>query len=376
MKAPRVLIVDDQPIIVAAVRNMLETVPGIEVVGCNDAQQALGVAEQMAPTVILQDLVMEDFNGLELVRGYRGHQTLRNVPVVVLSAHEDASIKAACFADGANDYVVKLPSALELVARVTYHSKACRDAHEREAAYSALLASQDALEKANRDLYESAFTDPLTGLRNRRFFREWADDPAFPWKNAQGETEPDRHGGRDLIVAVLDIDHFKRVNDTYGHDAGDAVLCEVAQRLRLCVRGGDILVRWGGEEFLIVWVGASRTQARQFMLRVLSRLSCEPVTLPNGDKLRTKASIGWVSYPFGIGDGETLSMTRCLSLADIGVYAAKSQGRNRAVGLIRGTGVWDDALVRPDADVIARIQAQATHSDAGVCMVEDLGIAE
>ena len=184
-----VLLVDDQAATVKAIRRMLEGCRDIEFHFCSDASQAEEIAMEVLPTVILQELKMSGLDGLTLVKRYRVNSALREVPVMMLSDLVAPEIKANAFLSGANDYVVKLPSALELAARVRYHSQAYLASQQRHAAYRAVVEGQRAmrarnieierqkalleqqalmLEKANQELAESAFSDALTGLRNRR----------------------------------------------------------------------------------------------------------------------------------------------------------------------------------------------------------------
>jgi sigma-B regulation protein RsbU (phosphoserine phosphatase) len=140
-----VLLVDDQPIIGEAVRRMLAGEAGLAFHYCKDATAAVEKAAEVGPTVILQDLVMPELDGLELVRRYRADERLRDVPVIVLSTKEDPAVKAEAFALGANDYVVKIPDRLEMVARVRYHSRGFTALLERNEAFTALQKSQQVL---------------------------------------------------------------------------------------------------------------------------------------------------------------------------------------------------------------------------------------
>jgi len=140
-----VLLVDDQPIIGEAVRRMLAGEEGLAFHYCRDAPRALEVAAEVGPTVILQDLVMPEIEGLELVKRFRADERFRDVPIIVLSTKEEAAVKAEAFAVGANDYIVKLPDRLELVARVRYHSRGFIALVERNEAFTALQASQQVL---------------------------------------------------------------------------------------------------------------------------------------------------------------------------------------------------------------------------------------
>ncbi len=140
-----VLLVDDQLIIGEAVRRILVGHPGIEFHYCQKGQDALATAARLLPTVILQDLVMPDADGLELVRGYRGQQSTAITPIVVLSSKEEGATKAEAFARGANDYIVKLPDPVELIARVRYHSRGYLSLLQRNQAFEDLRRSQAAL---------------------------------------------------------------------------------------------------------------------------------------------------------------------------------------------------------------------------------------
>jgi sigma-B regulation protein RsbU (phosphoserine phosphatase) len=146
--APRgitVLLVDDQPIIGEAVRRMLAGEEGITFHFCRDARIAIETAAQIGPTVILQDLVMPAIEGLDLVRLFRADERFRDVPIIVLSTKEEAAVKAEAFATGANDYIVKLPDRLELLARLRYHSRGYIALLERNEAFQALQASRQVL---------------------------------------------------------------------------------------------------------------------------------------------------------------------------------------------------------------------------------------
>ncbi len=141
-----VLLVDDQAIIAAAVHKMLQSQTEWEFHYCSDATKALETALQLQPTVNLQDLVMPNIDGLTLVTEYRKHAQLRETPLVVLSSREEAQTKAKAFELGANDYLVKLPDPVELIARIKHHSDGFKAALERNAAYAALAGSENHLQ--------------------------------------------------------------------------------------------------------------------------------------------------------------------------------------------------------------------------------------
>src|SRR5689334_14141136 len=147
-----VLLVDDQAIIAEAVRRALANLPDVNFHYCPEGQNALAVANDLKPTVILQDLVMPGVNGLELLKLYRANPSTRDVPVVVLSTKEDPKIKAEAFELGANDYLVKLPDRVELVARIRFHSQFYLSQRQRDEAYRALRESQKQLVESNTTL--------------------------------------------------------------------------------------------------------------------------------------------------------------------------------------------------------------------------------
>ncbi len=141
----KVLLIDDQPIVADAVRRMLEPEADIVFHYCQDPSEAIQTATEVQPTVILQDLVMPDIDGLTLAKFFRGHKVLKDVPLIVLSSREEPLTKAEAFAVGANDYLVKLPDRIELVARIRYHSKAYINHLQKNEAYDALYKSRQAL---------------------------------------------------------------------------------------------------------------------------------------------------------------------------------------------------------------------------------------
>ncbi|MGE5569889.1 MAG: SpoIIE family protein phosphatase [Rhodospirillales bacterium] len=143
--AVTVLLVDDQPIVAEAVRRMLASEPDIAFFYCQEPAQAIPTALEVRPTVVLQDLVMPDVDGLTLTRFFRGHPKLKNVPLIVLSSKEEPTTKAQAFGCGANDYLVKLPDKIELIARIRHHSQGYINLLERNEAHQKLLESQQAL---------------------------------------------------------------------------------------------------------------------------------------------------------------------------------------------------------------------------------------
>ncbi len=208
-----VLLVDDQAIVAAAVKRMLETEADITFHYCADPNQALQTALSVSPTVILQDLVMPDIDGMTLVKFYRAHPGLKNIPLIVLSTKEEAATKAEAFALGANDYLVKLPDRIELIARIRYHSAGYINLLQRNEAYEALQASQKVLAAElalAADYVESLLPQPI------------AEGPVQTrWRY----TPSTQLGGDCFGYHWIDPDHFAMyLLDVCGHGVGAALL--------------------------------------------------------------------------------------------------------------------------------------------------------
>ncbi len=208
-----VLLVDDQAIVAAAVKRMLETEADISFHYCADPNQALQTALAVSPTVILQDLVMPDIDGMTLVKFFRAHPRLKNIPLIVLSTKEEAATKAEAFALGANDYLVKLPDRIELIARIRYHSAGYINLLQRNEAYEALQASQKALAAElalAADYVESLLPQPI------------AEGPVQTrWRY----TPSTQLGGDCFGYHWIDPDHFAMyLLDVCGHGVGAALL--------------------------------------------------------------------------------------------------------------------------------------------------------
>jgi two-component system, chemotaxis family, response regulator WspR len=330
----RVLMVDDQPIIFAAVRQLLAGCSDIELHIEHDGARALERARALLPELILQDLHLDEVDGLDLLSAYRADAALANVPVLVLSAAEEPVTKAEVFARGGNDYVVKLPSALELAARIRYHVTAFRAQRDREAAFVALLESRRVLEERNQELAESVVTDALTGLHNRRFLRSFLERPMVGTNSRSPGIERRQPLGDGMTLFLLDLDHFKHINDAYGHDAGDTVLIEIAQRLRQFIRTGDAVLRWGGEEFLLVARDVCSDTAAQLAARLLDVVRGKRVRIGHGKSVTVTASVGFAPLPFPAPHGARFSVDQVIGLADAAAYLSKHAGRACAHGVL------------------------------------------
>jgi diguanylate cyclase (GGDEF)-like protein len=185
----------------------------------------------------------------------------------------------------------------------------------------------------NNVLHEASLTDPLTGLRNRRYFSTTIEGDVHHALRSYADNRDQRT--RDLVFYLIDADNFKEVNDRFGHDVGDRVLVEMSRRISSAIRHSDVLVRWGGEEFLILSRYTDRREARTLSARVLAAVSDTPFALtnPNETICRT-CSIGWAAFPWLPKHPEIVNYETALNFADRALGEAKRAGKNRAVGLL------------------------------------------
>lgn len=188
------------------------------------------------------------------------------------------------------------------------------------------------LKHANEILEESSTTDPLTGIRNRRFFSATVERDVA--QSIRAYAEGNDVSERDLIFYVIDLDNFKKVNDRHGHDAGDRVLIEAARRISSAIRNSDLLVRWGGEEFLVVSRSADRRQATILAERVLNAFRAKPFAVGIADQVQQTCSIGWAAFPWIEEDVESMGFEGVLKYADRGLYRAKKAGKDQAFGMV------------------------------------------
>ncbi len=196
-----------------------------------------------------------------------------------------------------------------------------------------LEAMSQALEHKSRVLEQSSLTDPLTGLRNRRFLAEHIDTAIAASLRRAQDALPARTADTDNLFLLVDADHFKAINDNHGHAAGDAVLVEFAARLRAATRESDLLVRWGGEEFLVVARDTDRAHAEELAERVRAAIADKPFVLDDGRRLAVSCSIGLAAMPLVVADPRALAWPEVVELADLALLEAKRSGRNAWVVL-------------------------------------------
>ena len=297
----RILVADDHPDNVDLLRIRLGA-RGYLVDAVNDGQQALDRVLADPPDLLLLDVMMPKLDGMEVARRVKEAPGLPFVPIILQTALDTTAHKVEGFDAGADDYITKPINFLELEARIR--------------ALLRIKALQEELERANAELRRVSQTDGLTGVDNRRYIEERLRE-AFEHAARLNES---------LAVMMTDVDHFKSVNDTYGHQAGDAVLKQVAEALRDTAREIDHVGRYGGEEFLVLLPGANADDARAYAERARAAIAGREFTYPGGS-LRRTMSAGVAAWPHP----EIRHQEALVKAADDALYAAKQGGRNCVV---------------------------------------------
>lgn len=235
---------------------------------------------------------------------------------------------------------------------------------ERLRLEEAVAERSEALAKVNKELEEMSLTDPLTAARNRRFFQATITSDVSQAVRAYASPDPTRtRRNRDIVFYLIDADHFKEINDRFGHDAGDQMLIDLTRRISSAIRYSDVLVRWGGEEFLVVSRFCERKEAATLAARVLSAVSAEPFKIKNASvSLHRTCSIGWAAFPWNVASPADVNYEEVLSLADRALYKAKNSGRNQAIGALPPESGAEPHTAVPHSDPEARISELATRA--------------
>ncbi len=252
--------------------------------------------------LVITDVQMPRLSGQQLLKLIRQSEDahIRNLPVIVMTTAEDNAEKHLAFLNGANDFLNKPVDSLEMQARVQVHHRLARTIHELEVSKIALA--------------EQATTDSLTRLSNRRHF----------YTQAEQNLATCRRYSHDMSVLLLDIDHFKKVNDTHGHHAGDEVLVRIAQLLKGMARHGDTVARFGGEEFSVLLPETKRLGAAVMGQRIRAVIENEEIVV-EGQRIPVTVSIGVAT----LAAEDVESIDQLLNIADRRLYLAKNNGRNR-----------------------------------------------
>ena len=297
----KVLLVDDEPVQRMLVGRML-TRAGFEVVMAEDGEQALNMISQGDVSMVVTDWEMPKLDGLSLCRSIRSIGLDRYVYAIVVTSRDAVEHVVMGLQAGADDYLVKPVLEPELLARLNTGKR--------------LLEMERSLRLANEENLRLSITDALTGAYNRRYLMD----------QLTRELERSKRYGHPLSLMLCDVDHFKHINDTHGHQIGDEVLIQFANSLKSSLRDTDWVARYGGEEFVVVLPETTIIDASQVAERCRSQLAAAPRVV--GElQVPVTASFGVSGWKPGM-TADTL-LDKLIAAADTGVYASKSGGRNR-----------------------------------------------
>ena len=296
----RVLVIDDHPRSSSRVMSALSKVHEAYIEP--DPQIALRHLAMQPFDLLVVALGLEGTDGLRLCSQVRSMDRTRHLPILIMVDAGDEARLLRGLDMGVNDYLMRPVDRHELLARVKTQIRRKR--------------FSDYLRNRLRESVELSVSDPLTGLHNRRYME----------RHLKTLIQDAQRSRRSLSVLIADIDHFKQVNDTYGHDAGDLVLKEFSDRFRRYTRGSDLACRLGGEEFLIIMPDTDPVLAGQIGERVRACVASEPFSIGPDRTIWVTASVGLATWD---GDGDTSEAL--FKRADNALYTAKRQGRNQVV---------------------------------------------
>jgi two-component system cell cycle response regulator len=297
----RLLVVEDHAVTAERITAALSPYHTVAIAA--DPQEALFRAAEGKFDLLMVSIDLKNYDGLRLVGQIRSLERTRYMPILLIADTDQKARLLRGLDLGANDYLLRSADKNEMAARVRTQVRRRR--------------FTERLRDNVQQSMELAVTDPLTGLYNRRYMETHADSL----------VERAAARGKPLTVLIIDIDHFKAVNDTHGHDAGDDVLREFSDRLRSCIRGIDLACRYGGEEFVVVMPDTDLGVASKVAERIRRRVAAEPFPIERGSRnVEVTISIG-LAGRIGPQDKAALIMKR----ADAALYLAKRDGRNRVV---------------------------------------------
>lgn len=298
--AEKILVIDDNPVILELFKKMFGGMA--DVVTAPNGKIGLIKVLETSPTLVVLDIRLPDIDGLKVCRAIKADHRTKHIPVILITGEETTEeAESAGFAAGAADYICKPLKPAVMQARVKTQLDLC--------------LREGALVKANAELQRLVSVDLLTACLNRHYFLGIAD----------AELSRMRRHGYAVTVAMLDIDHFKSVNDTYGHAAGDDVLRAVGACMKDCVRHEDNVGRMGGEEFAILLPVADAEGAQTVLERMRERIEALSFEFA-GRAFNITASLGIAEVY-----ESDMKIEDALKRADKALYDAKKEGRNRIV---------------------------------------------
>jgi two-component system cell cycle response regulator len=295
----RVLVADDSAVFRKLVEHTLSE-KRYSLVFAKSGRETIALFAEHHPALVIVDWIMPDLTGIEIRKHIRSQTQTSYIYIILLTGKSEKESVVGGLAAGADDYLTKPFHPEELIARVGVGLR--------------IMGLQREIEVKNAMLRELALTDPLTSLPNRRAIEGWAS------RQLSGAARY----GFSFWVALADLDHFKTVNDTHGHDAGDTVLKAFSQILKSKSRRSDICGRIGGEEFLFVLTHTTKEDAKRVIECVRLELEATKFNF-NGNSLTVTASFGVA----GFTGTKPPDFNRLVAQADLALYSAKRLGRNR-----------------------------------------------
>jgi len=290
-----VMIIDDSPTTLVLLSSMVREIDGVDVRWCGSAADALSMVADQPPDLILVDYILPEMNGTSFIRQFRRLPQCASVPIIMVTATEARDTLYEALEAGATDFLIKPPDKIELIARVRNFLK---------------------MRSIERQLFRLAHFDELTGLANRRRFMTELELAISLYRQL----------GHALSFAIFDMDHFKRVNDTYGHGMGDEVLRCLAETCMQSCPAHYLVARLGGEEFGILMPGARHQDALLDCDQLRQAVAAAVVKTSEGESIPFTISIGVAT----LTDSDTA--TTLMVRADRALYVAKTGGRNRVAG--------------------------------------------
>lgn len=306
----RILLVDDDRSIQLLYKSLLEK-SGHHVITADNGRNALEIVKINPPQLIISDWIMPEMDGLEFCKELRKHIEWKNIYFFIVTSQEGTDKLIEAFEAGVDDYLPKPINPKVLAARLRAAQRIIQMQEAMEADRLQLRQFADELALSNQRLQEMALTDVLTGLPNRRHGIERLEQE---WAIATRSNHP-------VCCMMVDIDRFKSINDTYGHQFGDEALKSVATSLRQAARKQDVVCRLGGEEFLVICSNTDEQACFQYAERLRQQVASQPLQIQN-NTLSITVSIGIAS---NLKQENVESM---MHLADERLYAAKAAGRN------------------------------------------------
>jgi two-component system cell cycle response regulator len=299
-----ILIVDDSETFRSRIRGVLQKEKNL-VQNSLEAENGIKGYRQLLKhkiDLIICDLLMPQIDGFKLMEMVKNHPELKDIPIIMLTAEGEQQKKNLALEKGASDYLTKPFDDMELLARVRVHLK--------------IKLLQDALMDANRRLTILSNTDALTEIYNRRYLMN----------TMVNEILRSKRYGTDLTFLIMDLDNFKRLNDTYGHQAGDQILRDVCIRMKKILRRTDVFARYGGEEFALLMTQTPLGKAEKAAEKLRKSISDKPFPI-QANPVEVTMSCGLSCYI----DGRIDTVDSMIMAADSALYRAKKEGKNRTI---------------------------------------------